>query len=122
MFQKLFHGFLQLPVLDSLSHFLWPHLQHAEVLGPRVKSEQQLGPTPEPHQIWATSVTYATAFSHTGSLILRARPGIEPLSLQILVGFVSGAQQWKLPFAVILISPGMNYLLQRISGHVWMHR
>ena len=48
-------------------------------------------PTPQPQQrgIQATSVTYNTAHSNTGSLTHCLRPGMEPASSGILVGFVT---------------------------------
>ena len=46
-------------------------------------------PTPQPQQcrIWVTSATYTTAQGNDRSLTLWARPGIEPASSWILVGF-----------------------------------
>ena len=51
-----------------------------------LKSELKLGPTQQPwqHEVWATSVTYATACSNPGSLTHWARPGIKPASSQSL--------------------------------------
>ena len=43
-----------------------------------------------------TSSTYTTAHSNTRSLTHRARPGIEPISPWILVGFISAAPQQEL--------------------------
>ena len=47
--------------------------------------------TPQPHQcgIRATSVTYTTGHSNTGSLTHCSRPRIEPETSWFLVGFVS---------------------------------
>ena len=39
--------------------------------------------------IQATSATYMAAHGNAGSLTHRARPGIEPMSSWILVGFVT---------------------------------
>ena len=45
------------------------------------------------------SVTYTTAHGNAGSLTHYVRPGIEPASSWILVGFISAAAQWELrPF------------------------
>ena len=46
-------------------------------------------PQPQQHQIQATSATYSTACSNMGSLTHWARPGIEPSSLWMLVGFLT---------------------------------
>ena len=63
--------------------FLWPHLWQMEFPGPWVKSELQLLTyTTLQHSIWAASVTYAAAFSITGSLTHWVRPGMEPTSSQ----------------------------------------
>ena len=61
--------------------FLEPHWQHMEVLGLGVESEVQLQDyaTAKQYQIWAASVTYATASSNTGHLTHWVRPGIEPM-------------------------------------------
>ena len=47
--------------------------------------------TPQPQQrgIRATFATYTTAHDNAGSLTHRTRPGIEPVSLWMLVRFVS---------------------------------
>ena len=46
-------------------------------------------PKPQRRQIRATSVTHTTAHGNTGSLTHGARPGMEPASSWILVGFVT---------------------------------
>ena len=46
-------------------------------------------PQPEQCRIWAVSATYVTAHSNYRSLTHWARPGIEPVSSWILVGFVN---------------------------------
>ena len=70
--------------------FLGPHLQHMEILRPRVRLNQSYSclPTPQPQQrrIQAMSLTYITAHGSTGSLTHSARPGIEPTFSWILVG------------------------------------
>ena len=56
--------------------FLGLHQWHIEVPGLGVESELQL-------------LAYTTAHGNAGSLTHRARPGIEPASLWMLVRFVS---------------------------------
>ena len=51
-------------------------------------------PQPQPHQIWAVSVTYATAHGNARSLTQWARPGMEPATSWFLVRFVSPAP-WR---------------------------
>ena len=79
--------------------FLGPHPQHVEV--PRLRSNWSyccwLTPEPQQRQIWATSATYTTAQSNTGSLTPRAGPRIKPATSWFLVRFVSTAPQWELP-------------------------
>ena len=67
--------------------FLGPYLRHMEVSGWGV--ELELTP-PEPQQlrIWATSVTYTTTHGKARSPSQWVRPGIEPKSSWMLVGFV----------------------------------
>ena len=43
------------------------------------------------------SATYTTAHGNARSLTHWARPGIEPASSRIRVGFISSALQWELP-------------------------
>ena len=54
-------------------------------------------PTPQPlqHGIQAVSVTNTIAHGNAGSPTHWARPGIEPTSSGILVGFVSAAPCWE---------------------------
>ena len=54
-------------------------------------------PQPQQCMMQAVSVTYTTAPSKARSPTHWARPGIEPASTCILVGFVSTALQWELP-------------------------
>ena len=58
---------------------------------PRLGVGNGCQPIPQPHQcrLRAASGTYATAHSNTRSLTHWVRPGIEPASLSILVGFLS---------------------------------
>ena len=46
----------------------------------------------------AASVTYTTTNSNAGSFIHRVRPGLEPLSSWILIGFVTTEPQQELLF------------------------
>ena len=46
-------------------------------------------PEPQPCQVQATSVTYTIAHGNAGSLTHWVRPGIEPASSWILVGFIT---------------------------------
>ena len=75
------------------------HPWHMEVPMLWVKSELQLLACTTATATWiqATSTTYPRAHGNAGSLIHEARPGIEPASSWILVGFVSAAPQWELP-------------------------
>ena len=50
-------------------------------------------PQPQPHQIWATSVTYTTAHGDAGSITHWARPGIEPKTSWFLVRFIYAVPQ-----------------------------
>ena len=58
-----------------------------------VKSELQL---PTYTTVQAASATYGTAYGNARSLTHCARPGIEPTSSWILVGFVTTETQWEL--------------------------
>ena len=51
---------------------------------------------PQQHGIWAVSVTYTTAQSHTGFLTHWARLGIKPGSSWILVRFIPDEPPWEL--------------------------
>ena len=57
-----------------------------------VKSE----PMPQPRRIWAATATYTTAHSNARSLTHSARPGIELVSLWMLVRFLSAKPRWEL--------------------------
>ena len=71
---------------------------HVEV--PRSNWSCSYQPTPQPqqHRIRATSATHTTAHGNAGSLTHWARPGIEPMSSQIRVGFVAAEPQRNSPF------------------------
>ena len=53
-------------------------------------------PQPQQHQIRAKSATYTPAHGNVGSLTHWVRPGIEPRSSWIPVGFISAAPQREL--------------------------
>ena len=69
---------------------------------PRVGVEMELQlpaytkPTRPAHWIQATSVTYTRAHGNAGYLIFWSRPGIEPTSSWILIGFLTSEPQWEL--------------------------
>ena len=71
-----------------------PHSQHME----GVESELQLPAyaTAQQCQIRATSVTFTTVHGNTESSTHWAEPGIKPVSLWILAGFVTTEPQWEL--------------------------
>ena len=53
-------------------------------------------PQPQQHWVWAASVTYTTACGNAGSLTHWERPGTEPISSWILVGFITTEPQQEL--------------------------
>ena len=58
-------------------------------------------PTPQPQLgIWAPSATYTTAHGNARSLTHWVRPGIEPASSWILVGFVSTETRREFPIGL----------------------
>ena len=63
--------------------FLCPHLQHVGVLGLHAELELQL-------------LAYTTAHGKAESLTHCERPGIEPTSSWILLGFVTAEPPWEL--------------------------
>ena len=72
--------------------FLRLHPWHMEASRPGVESELQL-PLPQPQQL-GIRVTYTTAHGNAGSLNHWVRPGIEPESSWILVGFITIEPRW----------------------------
>ena len=60
-------------------------------------------PMPQPRQHWirAASVTYAPACSNARSLTPRARPGMEPASSWILVGFLTSCTTTGTPIFLV---------------------
>ena len=84
---------------NTFIFFLGPHLQYVEfpmLLG--LNRSYGFWSTPQPQQlrIWAMSVTYNTSHGNTRSLSHCLRPGIEPITSWILVGFISAEPQWEL--------------------------
>ena len=101
--QKSHQGFCRgfLFCFNFLSFFfLGPHLWHIEVPRPGVESELQPTPQPQQRQTQAASATYTTAHGNTKSLTHWARPGIEPASSWILVGFVTAEPWQELPIRI----------------------
>ena len=101
----LFRGPFYLVILFFC--FLGPHLWHREVPRLGVKSKLQLpGYIPQAQQcrIRATSVTYTTLHGDARSLTHWARPGIQPVTSWLLVGFVSAVPGQELPGALFKIS------------------
>ena len=85
--------------LFSLSFFLGLHLQHMKVPRLGVQSELPLLPTP-------------TAHSHPGSLTHWARPGIQPASSWVLVGFTTTEPQWE-PLRAWVLNPSFPWCQSR---------
>ena len=59
---------------------------------------------PQQRTIWAMSVTYTIAHANTGSLTHWARPGIEPVSSWMLVGFLSHWAMMGTPIFLFLMT------------------
>ena len=60
-------------------------------------------PQPQQRQIRAASVTYATAHSNAGSTTHQGRPGMEPTSSWIVVGFFFHCATMRTPLSHFLI-------------------
>ena len=93
---------------SCLFFFLGQYLQHVEV--PRLEAESELQlpaytTATAAQDLSHASATYTTARSSAGSLTYWVRPGIEPASSWILVGFISAEPQWEFPL----------FLLQNVS-------
>ena len=71
-------------------------------------------PTAQPQQrgIRAASASLTTTHGNTGSLTHWARPGTEPATSWFLVGFVSAAPRWELPYLEILLPVRRLHLLR----------
>ena len=78
--------------------FLEPHLWHREILGQGQNQSHSCWHMPQPQQFrfLAMSGAYTTAQGNAGSPTHRARPGIEPVSSWILVGFLWDVPQWEI--------------------------
>ena len=87
----------QCQIFNVLNHyflffFLGLHPRPMEFLGQGLNWSYSCQPTPQPQQ----HGTYTTAHGNAGSLTHWTRPGVEPTSSWILVGFVSAAPQREL--------------------------
>ena len=60
-------------------------------------------PQSQQHQILTTSATYTTAHGTAGSLAHWARPGIEPATSWLLVGFISAVLRQECPIFLFFI-------------------
>ena len=93
--------------------------QHIYV--PRLESHRSYScrstPQPQQHQIQATSVTCTTAHGNARSLTHWARPGIEPTSSWILVGFISTELWWEFIYSVFCY---LSFTLS-LSAHTHWH-
>ena len=94
------HYFSRVQMSFVFLFFLGPYMWHMEV--PRLGFESE--PTPQPQQlgIRPVSATHTTNHSNARSLTHWTRPGIEPASSRILVGFLSTEPRWELPEMHIL--------------------
>ena len=101
--------------------FLGPHPHHMEV--PRLRSNQTCScvpiPQPQQHRIQAMSGTYPTAHGNARFLTHWARPGTEPISSWILVGFVTTEPQRELLYLVLRIMPIAQIALSSLSCSSW---
>ena len=77
---------------------LGPHLWHVEVPMLGLNWNWSCWPMPQPQKcrIWAMSATYSTTHGKARSLTHCVRPGIEPMSSWILVGFIITEPQGEL--------------------------
>ena len=99
--------------------FLGPYLRHMELPRLGVELEIQLLAYNNSHsncEIQAASVTYTIAHSYAGSPTHWARPGIEPASSWILVGFISAVPRRELPSYKVLKDIGQ---LHQCLEFVW---
>ena len=79
------------PGNSSMKFFIWKYMKYFFFF-------VFLGPISQPQhcQIWAVSATYTRAHGNAGSLTHWVGPGIEPVSLWILVRFITAEPQWEL--------------------------
>ena len=109
--------------------FLGPHPWHMEVHSLGVESELQLPiyTTATATRDPSPSEAYTTAHSNAGSLTHWARPGIDPMSSWILVGFITSEPRWEFSLvpadtpltSLILSFPGTqaSLVLSKHMGH-----
>ena len=103
--------------------FLGPHSQYVEV--PRLGDELELQ-LPADSMATATwdlshSATYTTAYGNARSPTHWARPGIEPMSSWILVGFVSATPQQELPILISNTNKGTTSTLLLRASFTKLH-
>ena len=92
------------------------HLQHVEV--PNQSCSCCPTPQPQQSQIWGLSAAYTTAHGNAGSLTHWAWPGIEPMSLWILVGFIT-TEPWQ-ELCILLFWNCENLIL--MATHILPYR
>ena len=120
IFQYIFISFLFIFLFCSFyhTHGIWKY--------PGSNRNYSCWPTPQPQQcqIGATSATWATACSNTGSLTHWARPGIEPTSLGTLSRILKPAEpQWEvslLPWSLSVFETSATNLLLAFWKNVLM--
>ena len=78
--------------------------QHTEVPRLGVESELQQPARTTATATWDPSLICDLYHSNASSLTHGARPGIEPISSWILVGFIIAEPQWELPFSSFFFS------------------
>jgi len=111
-------------VLFRLFCFLVLHPRHMEV--PRLGVELELHllayTKPQQHETPVVSATYTTAHSNAGPLTHWARPGIEPVSSWILVGFLTHCATTRTPlFWVLFVSYiSQNEIIWCFSLSIWL--
>ena len=76
-------------------------------------SSQDRGP------IGAMAVSLHHSHSNTRSLTPWARPGIEPTTSWLLVGFISGAPQWELPPKTVIFESYRGHNYPGITSWEW---
>ena len=64
------------------------------------------------------SANNTTAHGNTGALIHRARPGIEPASSWILVGFISAVPQQELPIWAFFLKNRFYWSIDNLQCRV----
>ena len=89
--------------------FLGPNPRHMEF--PGEGSNWSCSCRPGPHPIRATSAIYITAHDNTGSVSHWTRPGIEPASSWIPVGFITTEPQRELWFFLLVGSTCLRWVI-----------